>query len=64
MTEYKNSIPMDEAFNQVFNNEEDLKEYLSYAFEQYIEDGKNKNSNNQPMKSKLFHILHILLRIS
>ncbi len=39
MTEYKNSISMDEAFNQVFNNEEDLKEYLSYAFEQYIEDG-------------------------
>ena len=39
MTEYKNSISMDEAFSQVFDNEEDLKEYLSYAFEQYIEDG-------------------------
>lgn len=39
MTEYKNSISMDEAFNQIFDNEEDLKEYLSYAFEQYIEDG-------------------------
>ena len=39
MTEYKNSISMDEVFSQVFDNEEDLKEYLSYAFEQYIEDG-------------------------
>lgn len=39
MNKYKNSISMDEAFNQVFNNEEDLKEYLSYAFEQYVEDG-------------------------
>lgn len=39
MTEYKNSISMDEAFNQVFDNEEDLKEYISYAFEQYVEDG-------------------------
>lgn len=39
MTEYKNSISMDEAFSKVFDNEEDLKEYLSYAFEQYIEDG-------------------------
>ena len=39
MTNYKNSISLDEAFNQVFDNEEDLKEYLSYAFEQYIEDG-------------------------
>ena len=35
----KYSISMDEAFSQVFDNEENLKEYLSYAFEQYIEDG-------------------------
>ena len=39
MTNYKNSISMDDAFVQVFDNEEDIKEYLSYAFEQYIEDG-------------------------
>ena len=39
MTNYKNSISLDDAFVQVFNNEEDIKEYLSYAFEQYIEDG-------------------------
>lgn len=30
---------MEEAFCKVFDNEEDLKEYLSYAFEQYLEDG-------------------------
>lgn len=39
MTENKNSISMNDAFVQTFDNEEDLKEYLSYAFEQYIEDG-------------------------
>lgn len=39
MTEYKNSISIENAFSQVFDTEEDLKEYLSYAFEQYIEDG-------------------------
>lgn len=39
MAKYKNSISMDEAFSQVFDNKEDLKEYLNYAFEQYIEDG-------------------------
>lgn len=39
MTEYKNSISMENAFSQVFDTEEDLKEYLSCAFEQYIEDG-------------------------
>ena len=39
MAQNNNSISMDDAFIQIFNNEEDLKEYLSYAFEQYIEDG-------------------------
>ena len=39
MNKYKNSISMDEAFSQIFDNEEDLKEYLSYSFEQYIKDG-------------------------
>ena len=39
MTDYKNTISLDEAFVQVFDNEEDIKEYLSYAFDQYIEDG-------------------------
>ena len=34
-----NSISMDEAFRAVMNNEQDLKEYLAFAFEQYIEDG-------------------------
>ena len=38
MTNYKNTISLDEAFVQVFDNEEDIKEYLSYAFEQYIEE--------------------------
>lgn len=39
MTEYKSSISMENAFNQVFDSEQDLKEYLSFAFEQYIDDG-------------------------
>ena len=39
MTNYKNSISLDDAFVQAFDNVEDIKEYLSYAFEQYIEDG-------------------------
>ncbi len=39
MTEYKNSISMNDAFCITFDNQEDLKEYLSYAFEQYLEDG-------------------------
>ncbi len=42
MTKFKNSTSIDEAFIQVFDNDEDLKEYLSYAFEQYIEDGNFK----------------------
>ena len=39
MDNYKNSISMDKAFCDVFDNEQDLKDYLSYAFEQYIQDG-------------------------
>lgn len=39
MAEYKNSISMDEAFSIAFDNQDDLKEYLSYAFEKYLEDG-------------------------
>ena len=39
MTEYKNSVSLDKAFVEVFDNESDLKEYLGYAFEQYINDG-------------------------
>ena len=39
MAEYKNSISMDEAFSIAFDNHDDLKEYLSYAFEKYLEDG-------------------------
>ena len=31
MTNYKNTISMDDAFVQVFDNEEDIKEYLSYV---------------------------------
>ena len=30
---------MEEAFCEVFDTEEDLKDYLSFAFEQYLEDG-------------------------
>ena len=30
---------MNDAFCITFDNQEDLKEYLSYAFEQYLEDG-------------------------
>ena len=39
MTKYNNSISMEEAFCKVFDTEEDLKDYLSFAFEQYLEDG-------------------------
>lgn len=39
MKQYKNSISMEEAFCDIFNTEEELKEYLSFAFEQYLEDG-------------------------
>ncbi len=39
MTNYKNSISMDNAFVQTFVTQDDLKEFLSYAFEQYTEDG-------------------------
>ena len=39
MTKYNNSISMEEAFREVFDTEEDLKDYLSFAFEQYLEDG-------------------------
>lgn len=39
MTEYKNSISMDEAFCLTFDNETEIKEYLSFAFEQYLNDG-------------------------
>ena len=39
MAEYKNSISMDEAFSIAFDNHDDLKKYLSYAFEKYLEDG-------------------------
>lgn len=39
MTKYNNSISMEEAFCEVFDTEEDLKDYLSFAFEQYLEDG-------------------------
>ncbi len=39
MNNYKNSISFEEGFCQIFDTEEKLKEYLSFAFEQYLEDG-------------------------
>lgn len=36
---YKNSASLDEVFCEIFNNEKDLKEYLQYSFEEYLEDG-------------------------
>lgn len=39
MDKYKNSVSLENVFCDVFNTKEELKEYLSYAFEKYIEDG-------------------------
>ncbi len=39
MMKYKNSISFEEGFCKIFDTEEKLKEYLSYSFEQYLEDG-------------------------
>lgn len=39
MTEYKNSISFEDGFCNIFDKDEDLKEYLSYSFEKYLEDG-------------------------
>ena len=39
MRKYKNSVPMDEVFCELFDTEEKLREYLSYAFDTYLEDG-------------------------
>jgi len=39
MKRYKNSVPMDEVFCEIFDTEEKLKEYLSYAFDEYLQDG-------------------------
>ncbi len=36
---YKNSIPLNEAFCELFNTEEEIKEYLEYAFDEYLQDG-------------------------
>ncbi len=36
---YNNSASLDELFCEVFNTEEELKEYLSFAFDNYLEDG-------------------------
>lgn len=40
MSEYKNSISFEDGFCEIFDTEEKLKEYLAYAFEEYLEDGK------------------------
>ena len=39
MEKYKNSTSMDEVFCEVFDTEEKLKEYLSYSFDKYLQDG-------------------------
>ncbi len=39
MGEYKNSISFEEGFCEIFDTEEKLKEYLSYAFDEYLQDG-------------------------
>lgn len=35
----RHSASLDEVFCEVFNTEEDLREYLQYSFEEYLEDG-------------------------
>ena len=39
MGKYKNSISFEEGFCEIFNTEEDLKDYLTFAFEEYLQDG-------------------------
>ncbi len=39
MAKYKNSVPMDEVFCEIFDTEEKLKEFLAVSFEEYLEDG-------------------------
>ena len=39
MEKYKNSASMEEVFVDIFDTEEKLKEYMEYAFEEYLEDG-------------------------
>jgi len=39
MTKYKNTASMEEVFCDIVNTEEKAKEYLDYAFEEYLKDG-------------------------
>lgn len=36
---YKNSSSLDDIFPELFDNKEKLKDFLSFAFEQYLNDG-------------------------
>ena len=35
----KITISFEEGFCEIFNTEEDLKDYLTFAFEEYLQDG-------------------------
>lgn len=39
MGKYKNSISFEEGFCKIFDTEEKLRDYLTFAFEEYLEDG-------------------------
>ena len=39
MTKKKNSKQIDNTFNRIFGNNENLKEFVSLAFSKYTEDG-------------------------
>lgn len=39
MGNYKNSISFEEGFSLIFNTEEKQREYLMFAFEEYLNDG-------------------------
>jgi len=36
---YKNSIPFEEYFCEKYNTKEDIREYLNFALDEYLQDG-------------------------
>ncbi len=39
MSKYKNSVSFEDGFAMVFDTEDKLKDYLTFAFEEYLNDG-------------------------
>ena len=39
MKRYNNSVPMDEVFCEIFDTQEKQRDYLTFAFEEYLNDG-------------------------